>query len=84
MIELLLAQRTIPAEAGQDLIDCLNAVNVRTSINGAYNGIPKNQYTVHQAWSGDMAAAWFYVPKFTMAEYQNTCFLGAFLGTYRE
>jgi len=58
-------------QAGQDLIDCLNAVNVRTSINGAYNGLPKDQYTIHQAWSGDIAAAWFYVPKFTMAEYQN-------------
>ncbi|MEA2556930.1 MAG: spermidine/putrescine transport system substrate-binding protein [Actinomycetota bacterium] len=58
-------------QAGQDLIDLLNATNVRTSINGAYVGIPKGQYQVHQAWSGDIAAAWFYVPQATMANYQT-------------
>jgi spermidine/putrescine transport system substrate-binding protein len=58
-------------QAGQDLIDLLNAVNVRASINGAYQGLPKDQYDIHQAWSGDMAAAWFYVPKYTMAEFKT-------------
>lgn len=58
-------------QAGQDLIDLLNAANVRTSINGAYLGLPKGQYQIHQAWSGDIAASWFYVPKATMANYQT-------------
>jgi len=62
---------SIITQAGQDLIDLLNVSNVRTSINGAYLGLPKGQYQIHQAWSGDLAAAWFYVPKATMANYQT-------------
>jgi spermidine/putrescine transport system substrate-binding protein len=59
------------AQAGQDLIDMLNTNNVRTSINGAYLGLPKGQYQIHQAWSGDIAAAWFYVPHYTMTDFQT-------------
>jgi spermidine/putrescine transport system substrate-binding protein len=53
-------------EAQKSLVSLISAVNVRTSINGAYIGIPKGTYDVHQAWSGDMVASWFYTPKQNM------------------
>ena len=49
-------------EAQKTLTSLINAVNVRTSINGVYIGIPKGTYDIHQAWSGDMVAAWQYTP----------------------
>jgi spermidine/putrescine transport system substrate-binding protein len=61
---------TTISQAGQDLTDLLNTNNVRTSINGAYLGLPKGQYQLHQAWSGDMAATWFYTAQ-NMAGYQT-------------
>jgi len=57
--------------AKNDLIAMIDAVNVRTSINGAYKGLPANEYTLHEAWSGDMAATWGYVPKYTQEEYEK-------------
>jgi spermidine/putrescine transport system substrate-binding protein len=53
-------------QAQKSLVSLIGAVNVRTSINGAYIGIPKGNYDVHQAWSGDMVASWFYTPKQNM------------------
>jgi len=44
---------------------------VRANINGAYIGIPKGTYDIHQAWSGDMVAAWFYTPKQNMKTWQT-------------
>jgi spermidine/putrescine transport system substrate-binding protein len=59
------------SEAQRTLISLINAVNVRTSINGAYIGIPKGTYDIHQAWSGDMVAAWFYTPKQNMKTWET-------------
>ena len=40
----------------------IDAVNVRTEINGVYIGIPKGTYDVHLAWSGDAIGAYNYWP----------------------
>jgi spermidine/putrescine transport system substrate-binding protein len=52
-----------------DLLDLIDTVDVRYSINGAYKLLPENQYDVHLSWSGDIAAGWFYVSKDT--EYED-------------
>jgi spermidine/putrescine transport system substrate-binding protein len=58
-------------EAQQTLVSLINAVNVRTSINGVYIGIPKGTYDIHQAWSGDIVAAWQYTPVQNMKTWQT-------------
>jgi spermidine/putrescine transport system substrate-binding protein len=45
----------------QQLIDMIDEVDVRYSINGAYSLLPKDQYDVHMAWSGDIVAGWGYL-----------------------
>jgi spermidine/putrescine transport system substrate-binding protein len=49
----------------QDLLDMIDRVDVRYSINGAYKLLPENQYDVHVSWSGDIVAGWFYVSRDT-------------------
>ncbi|CAN5654211.1 spermidine/putrescine ABC transporter substrate-binding protein [soil metagenome] len=48
--------------AKQDLVELADKVNVRTTIDGAYAKLPEGQFAIHQAWSGDMVAAPFYMP----------------------
>jgi spermidine/putrescine transport system substrate-binding protein len=43
------------------LVDMIDTVDVRYSINGAYKLLPENQYDLHMSWSGDIVAGWFYV-----------------------
>jgi spermidine/putrescine transport system substrate-binding protein len=50
-------------QARDDLLELVDLVNVQTTINGAYRGIPEGQFWVHQAWSGDMCASQYYLPK---------------------
>lgn len=45
------------------LVEMADAVNVRTTIDGVYSGIPEGKFAIHQAWSGDIVAAPFYFPK---------------------
>jgi spermidine/putrescine transport system substrate-binding protein len=45
-----------------DLLAMIDATNIRPTINGAYIGIPESRFAVHQAWSGDMAYAPYYMP----------------------
>jgi spermidine/putrescine transport system substrate-binding protein len=52
-----------------DLLDMIDQVDVRYSINGAYKLLPENQYDLHMSWSGDIVAGWFYVSRDT--EYQD-------------
>jgi spermidine/putrescine transport system substrate-binding protein len=52
-----------------DLLDMIDDVDVRYSINGAYKLLPENQYDLHMSWSGDIVAGWFYVSRDT--EYQD-------------
>ena len=49
-------------EATDSLIDLIDAVKVKTSVS-AYSLIPEGTATVHQAWSGDMVAGQYYLPK---------------------
>jgi spermidine/putrescine transport system substrate-binding protein len=57
--------------AQSDLNAMINAVNVRTDINGVYIGIPKGTYNVHLAWSGDAIGAYNYWPQLNMTNYQK-------------
>jgi spermidine/putrescine transport system substrate-binding protein len=45
----------------QQLVEMIDDVDVRYSINGAYKLLPENQYDLHMAWSGDIVAGWFYL-----------------------
>jgi spermidine/putrescine transport system substrate-binding protein len=58
-------------EAQSTLISLINTVNVRTSINGVYIGIPKGTFDIHQAWSGDSVASWQYTPTQNMQTWQT-------------
>lgn len=49
--------------ARDQLVEMAEAVNVRTTIDGTYSGIPEGRFAIHQAWSGDIVAAPFYFPK---------------------
>lgn len=52
----------------QQLLDMIDAVDVRYSINGAYKLLPENQYDAHMSWSGDIVAGWFYTADGTKRE----------------
>ena len=63
-----------PAEidkAKNALLDLIDKVNVRATINGAYAKLPKGDYVLHEAWSGDIVAGWGYVSKYTEAEFEK-------------
>ena len=49
--------------AKKDLEEMADAVNVRTTIAGAYQKLPEGEFAIHQAWSGDMVAAPYYMPQ---------------------
>ena len=49
--------------ARDQLIEMADAVNVRTTIDGVYSGIPEGKFAIHQSWSGDIVAAPYYFPK---------------------
>jgi spermidine/putrescine transport system substrate-binding protein len=53
------------------LLDMIQQVNVRTSINDTYARLPKGDYTLTEAWSGDIVAGWGYVSKYTEAAYET-------------
>jgi spermidine/putrescine transport system substrate-binding protein len=48
--------------ARKELIEMAQAVKVRTTIDGSYSGIPEKRFAIHQSWSGDSAAAPYYMP----------------------
>lgn len=50
-------------EAADALIELVDLVNIRYTIDGAYAKLPEGKFGVHQAWSGDMVATWWYYPK---------------------
>ena len=49
-------------DAALDSLKELIPLDVRTSINGTYVGLSEAKYDVHQAWSGDMIGAQYYLP----------------------
>ncbi|HUO46345.1 MAG TPA: extracellular solute-binding protein [Acidimicrobiia bacterium] len=54
-------QEDIDAAAAA-LIELVDLVNIRYTIDGAYSGIPEGRFGLHHAWSGDMVAVPFYFP----------------------
>lgn len=53
-------EATIQA-AKDDLVELIDLVNVRTTINGVYVKLPDGVYDVHQSWSGDIIGAQWYL-----------------------
>ena len=51
------------AQAKDDLVACIDSSHARITVNGAYALLPEDQFWVHQAWSGDMVGAQWYLPK---------------------
>jgi spermidine/putrescine transport system substrate-binding protein len=49
-------------KATDSLIQLISLVNVKLDIN-AYSEVPEGTATVHQAWSGDVIAGQYYLPK---------------------
>lgn len=49
--------------AADSLIELVDLMNIRYTIDGAYSGIPEGRFGVHHAWSGDMVAVPFYFPE---------------------
>jgi spermidine/putrescine transport system substrate-binding protein len=60
--------------AQNDLVGMIDAVNVRSQINGVYIGIPKGTFDAHLGWSGDAVGAYSYWPAATMANYEKMGF----------
>lgn len=57
--------------ARDDLLAMIDLVNPRDSVNGAYKLLPRGDFDVHIAWSGDIVAGWGYVNEFTREEYEK-------------
>lgn len=55
-------------DAALDSLKELIPLDVRTSINGTYVGLSEGKYDVHQAWSGDMIGAQYYLPSGTSTD----------------
>jgi spermidine/putrescine transport system substrate-binding protein len=49
--------------AGDNLIELTDLVDIRYTIDGAYAKLPEGVFGIHQAWSGDMVNAPYYMPK---------------------
>ena len=47
--------------AKEDLMQLIDLVSVRTTINGVYAKLPDGVYDVHQSWSGDIIGAQWYL-----------------------
>lgn len=47
------------------ILEILSDLQGKLTINGAYAKLPEGEYTVAQAWSGDMVGAKYYLPKGT-------------------
>ena len=48
------------AAAKDALVELAGKVDVSLSIDGAYRGLPRDLFAIHQAWSGDLLAAMWY------------------------
>ncbi len=49
--------------ASDNLIELTDLVDIRYTIDGAYAKLPESVFGIHQAWSGDMVNAPYYMPK---------------------
>ena len=50
------------AQVEKELVELSKAVNVKTTIDGAYSRLPEGIFALHQAWSGDIVAGPYYMP----------------------
>ncbi len=58
--------------AGDALVELIELMNVRYTIDGAYSGIPEGRFGLHHAWSGDVVNSQYYWPEgadMTVARY---------------
>jgi spermidine/putrescine transport system substrate-binding protein len=51
------------AQAKDDLLAMIDASGAQITVNGVYAKMPEDQFWVHQAWSGDIVGAQYYLPK---------------------
>ena len=51
------------AKAKDELVAMIDATDARITVNGAYAKLPEDEVWLHQAWSGDMVGAQYYLPK---------------------
>jgi spermidine/putrescine transport system substrate-binding protein len=58
-------------KAKDALLELVDLVNVRATINGAYARLPKGDFVIHEAWSGDIIAGWGYVPDYTEEQFED-------------
>jgi spermidine/putrescine transport system substrate-binding protein len=49
--------------ATESLVELTDLVDIRYTIDGAYAKLPEGVFGIHQAWSGDMVNAPYYMPK---------------------
>jgi len=49
--------------AQNNLVELTDLVDIRYTIDGAYSKLPEGVFGIHQAWSGDMVYAPYYMPK---------------------
>jgi spermidine/putrescine transport system substrate-binding protein len=47
------------------ILELINEHGARLTVNGAYDRLPAGEFTVAQAWSGDIVGAQFYLPEGT-------------------
>jgi spermidine/putrescine transport system substrate-binding protein len=51
------------AAAADALIELVDSMGIRYTIDGTYQGIPEARFGLHLAWSGDMINAQYYFPE---------------------
>jgi spermidine/putrescine transport system substrate-binding protein len=54
--------------AKEGVLQLINDNGARLTINGTYSKLPEGEFTVSQAWSGDIVGAQWYLPKGTTTE----------------
>jgi len=56
-------------DAAKDaILQLINENDARLTINGTYSKLPEGEFSVSQAWSGDIVGAQWYLPKGTSAD----------------
>ncbi|MDP9329489.1 MAG: extracellular solute-binding protein [Actinomycetota bacterium] len=58
-------------QAGQDLLDLLDATSPKVGTKVGYIAFPGEQINVDASWSGDSTASWGYVTQYDQAHYER-------------
>ncbi len=51
------------ASAKDDLLEMIDLTGAQITVNGVYARMPEDEFWLHQAWSGDIVGAQWYLPK---------------------